>query len=81
MKCSFHYILLTYNKCVYIHAQIPSVCVCVVFLFFVLVFKVLILEQFYTYRKKCKNSIESSFVPYILWKLLLTSYITMACLS
>ena len=32
--------LLTYIKCVYVHAQIPNV----VFFFFFLVFKVLILE-------------------------------------
>ena len=33
--------LLTYIKCVYVHAQIPNVCVCVCVC---LVFKVLILE-------------------------------------
>ena len=65
---------MLYIKCVYVHAQIPNV-------FFFLVFKVLILELFYTYRKNCKNSIESFFVFYVLWKLLLTSYIIMACLS
>ena len=37
--------LLTYIKCVYVHAQIPNVCVCfVLFCFVFLVFKVLILE-------------------------------------